>query len=72
MPATPTPLLPAPLELELLQLYDDMMQQTDAAAGRAYYCSQLASIITAQIKRAVVQVNTTGTAAAQAGLGTVL
>ena len=72
MPATPTPLLPQPLELELLQLYDAMMQQPDAAAGRAYSCSQLATIITDQIKRAVVQVTTTGSAATQTGLGTVL
>lgn len=72
MPATPTPLLPGPLELELNQLHDDMMAFTDGAQAKAYHSQQLAIIITNHIKRLVVDVTTAGTAATQRGLGTVL
>jgi hypothetical protein len=72
MPATPTPLLPAPLELELNQLHDEMMLQTDAAAARAHHSQRLAEIITNHIKRATVQVTTAGSATTQTGTGTIL
>jgi hypothetical protein len=72
MPAMPTPLLPDLLQADIEQLHDAMLQMSDPARAKTYYAQRLAEIITNHIKRATVQVNTTGTAAAQTGTGTIL
>jgi hypothetical protein len=72
MPATPTPLIPDPLQADLEQLHDAMMLIKDPAQAKAYHCSQLATIITNHIKRLFVDVTTAGSATAQRGIGTVL
>lgn len=66
------PLLKPQLEIQLRNLFTDLSANQDSEASMNELVSRLAGIIDTYIKSATVtvQVTTTGTALAQAGIGT--
>jgi hypothetical protein len=65
------PLNTLQLQQRLEQLHDQMMLITDPAAAKTFHAAQTALIFTEFVKTATVAVTTTGTAAAQTGVGTI-
>jgi hypothetical protein len=64
------PLIKQTLKAGLLTLMQDLSTAEDPAAAADQYADRMATLITDYIKTATVTVQTTGTAAAQAGTGT--